>query len=367
MILGLTQDQWTDVAVAVVSIGAAVFLGRWLIGVVVRGLMSRLASRTSTELDDLLVSAIIPPLAWALVAFAVDSGAARLGFLLERWSDLIDNALFVVYVLIAFALLVRILGRLFEWYGREISLRTDTELDDQLLPIVRRIAVLVIGMILLSMVLSRFNIQVGGLLATLGIGSLAIALAAQASLGDIFSGFVIMIDRPYRIKDRIEILDLQTWGDVVDIGLRSTRVRTRDNRMVVVPNSLMGRSLIVNHSFPNSHYRIDVHVGVEYGTDIEWARQVIVEAASKVDGLWEERPVEALFLEMADSALLFRIRVWIESYADTRRIIDRVNSAVYPALEQKGIGLPYPQRTIHHRIDEIDEEKWSRLNAAASH
>lgn len=363
MIVGLTQSQLLDLAIAALSILAAFVIGRWMIAVVVRGLVARVAGRTGTELDDVLVDALLPPLAWAFVAVVAELALARLDFLPESWTGPIDDAFFVLYVLIAFAALARTLGGLFKWYGREISMRTETDLDEQLLPILRRLSVLVVGLILLSMVLSRFDVQVGGLLATLGIGSLAIALAAQASLGDIFAGFVIMIDRPYRIRDRIEILDLDTWGDVVDIGLRSTKVRTRDNRMVVIPNSVMGKSLIVNHSFPNSYYRIDIHVGVEYGTDIEEARQVIIEAASQVEGLWEERPVEALFLEMADSALLFRIRVWIESYADARRMIDRVNSVVYPALRENGIGIPYPQRTVHHRIDELDEKKWSRLSA----
>lgn len=366
MVLGLTDAQWLDIGIALVSVLAALVVGRWVIGVVIRGLVNRLAGRTETDLDDVLIEALLPPLTWLLVAVVAEIALGRIEGMTERWQVPLDDAFFVLYTLLAFVIIARVLGALFAWYGREISTKTDTELDEQLLPIIRRIAIIVIGLVLLSMVLSRFDVQVGGLLATLGIGSLAIALAAQASLGDIFSGFVIMVDRPYRIGDRIEIQDLDTWGDVVDIGLRSTKVRTRDNRMVVIPNSILGKSLIVNHSYPNSHYRIQLHVGVEYGTDIERARQVIIEAASTVEGLWEDRPVEALFIEMGESALIFRIRVWIESYADTRRIIDRVNSAVYPALEQAGIGIPYPQLTVRHRVEDIEEEKWKRLSGAAS-
>ena len=113
---------------------------------------------------------------------------------------------------------------------------------------------IVAGIILLD----RFNIEVSALITTLGIGSLAIALAAQAALSDTISGFIIMVDRPFRIGDRIESLDLDTWGDVVDIGLRSSRIRTRDNRMVIVPNSLIGKSLVVNHSYPDTEYRIQI-------------------------------------------------------------------------------------------------------------
>ena len=79
--------------------------------------------------------------------------------------------------------------------------------------------------------------------------------------------------------------DIGTWGDVVDIGLRSTHIRTRDNRMVIVPNSVIAKSLVVNHSYPDSQYRIENHVGVAYGTDIEFARQILVEAVKTVEGV----------------------------------------------------------------------------------
>ena len=194
------------------------------------------------------------------------------------------------------------------------------------------------------------------MVATLGIGSLAIALAAQATLSDTISGFVIMVDRPFRIGDRIEIQDLDTWGDVVDIGLRSTRIRTRDNRMVIVPNSVIGKSLIVNHSFPDTQYRIQIHVGVAYGTDIEEARKVLIEAVSKVEGVLSDHPVEALFLEFGDYALIFRVRWWLDSYVDTRRMFDSVNTAMYNALNEAGIEMPFPQRVVSHKVDPADKD-----------
>jgi small-conductance mechanosensitive channel len=189
------------------------------------------------------------------------------------------------------------------------------------------------------------------MVTTLGIGSLAIALAAQTVLGDTITGFAIMVDRPFRIGDRIEIQDLDTWGDVVDIGLRSSRIRTRDNRMVIVPNSIIGKSLVVNYSYPDTQYRIQVHIGIAYGSDIELARKTMIETVQKVEGVLPDRQVEALFLEFGDSALIFRVRWWLESYVDTRRMFDRVNTALYEALERAGIELPFPQRDLHHKID----------------
>jgi small-conductance mechanosensitive channel len=195
--------------------------------------------------------------------------------------------------------------------------------------------------------LSYFEINITAMVTTLGIGSLALALAAQSALEDSISGFLIMMDQPFRIGDRIELMDLDTWGDVVDIGLRSTRIRTRDNRMVVVPNSVIGKSLVVNYAYPNDQYRLEIHVGVAYGTKIEKARQVMIETVQKVDGVLPDRPVEALFLEFGESALIFRVRWWLESYVDTRRMFDRVNTALYNALDKENIQLPFPQLDVN--------------------
>jgi small-conductance mechanosensitive channel len=114
---------------------------------------------------------------------------------------------------------------------------------------------------------------------------------------------------------------------------------------------VIGKSLVVNHSFPDTQYRIEIHVGVAYGTDLEQARKVLVEAVSKVEGVLANRPVEALFLEFGDSALIFRVRWWLESYYDTRRMFDRVNTAMYNALNKAGIEIPFPQRVVTHKID----------------
>ena len=159
---------------------------------------------------------------------------------------------------------------------------------------------------------------------------------------DIIAGITILIDRPFRIGDRIEIGALDTWGDVVTIGLRSTRVRTRDNRMVIVPNSSIVENEVVNYTFPDPRYRIQTHVGIAYGTDIEAVRQLIVDAVRQVEDVLEDKPVDALYNEMGDSDMIFRVRWWIESYTDSRRVLDQVHTRLQDVLDANGIEMPYP-------------------------
>jgi MscS family membrane protein len=348
MFWGLTADEWVQVAVSVGLFSGAILLGYPLLRLVLHRIIGGLTRRTKTNFDNAVISALHPSLYILLLVLAARIGIERLAFLPSDWGVWIEQSFFVLYLAVITLAIWRLIGELSSWYRDEISERTDTDLDNQLIPFFRRLLQILLVMIGLIILLSHFEADISALVTTLGVGSLAVALAAQETLSDTIAGFVIMIDRPYRIGDRIEIQDLDTWGDVVDVGLRSTRIRTRDNRMVIIPNSVIGKSLIVNHSYPDTTYRIEIHVGVSYGTDLEHARETIINAVRNVEGVLEDHPVEALFLEFGDSALIFRVRWWLDSYEDTRRMFDRVNTSMYNALLEEGIEIPFPQQDLHH-------------------
>lgn len=349
--LGLTPSQWEQIAISGLVFLAAILLGRFLINRLILPLLLRLTSRTRTGLDDVIVDALSGPMRWLLIVAALEFALGRLGFIPDLVQFNLDELYFVLYLLIVFMLLWRLIMRVANWYSADFARHSRAEAGRQLMPFVSRVSLIVTAVIAITILLSHFDVEISGLVATLGIGSLAIALAAQATLSDTISGFMIMIDRPFRIGDRIEILDLDTWGDVMDIGLRSCRIRTRDNRMVIVPNSVIGKSLVVNHSYPDDRYRLQVEVGVAYGTDLEQARKVIVDAVSAVEGVERDKPVEALFLHFGDSALIFRVRWWLNSYLDTRRMFDRVNTAIYHALNEAGIEIPFPHTVVQYKLD----------------
>ena len=352
--LGLTAEQWLNIGISVVIIVATAFLGRWLIKLILDRILGRVVRKTNTTLDDALFNTLRGPLYILAVVLAFDISLNRLNFTPDTWADPLDNFFYVLYFIVGIIFAWRFVINFFDWYGREIAVQTETDLDEQLFPFFRRVALIILGSIAVITLLGHFDVDISALVATLGIGSLAIALAAKDALADTISGFLIMIDRPFRIGDRIQISDLDTWGDVIDIGLRSSRIRTRDNRMAIVPNSLIGKSLVVNYSYPNDEYRLQVHVGVAYGTDVELARSTMIEAIKNVDGVLPDRKVEALFLEFGDSALIFRVRWWLDSFVDTRRMFDKVNTAIYNALNEAGIEMPCPQMDVHHKIDSGD-------------
>ena len=348
---GLSGQQWIEIGISVLILLGVLLLGRWIINFILEKLLFRITKRTKNNLDNQILDAARLPIYFLAVVLTLDTALRRLTFLTRGWNTWLNEGFFILYFLVGFIFAWRLVTHFFRWYEEEMAQKTETTLNKQLFPFFERIALILLGTIGIITLLSYFDINITAMVTTLGIGSLALALAAQSALEDSISGFLIMMDRPFRIGDRIELMDLDAWGDVVDIGLRSTRIRTRDNRMVIVPNSVIGKSLVVNYAYPNDQYRLEIHIGVAYGTEIEKARQVMIETVQKVDGVLPDQSVEALFLEFGDSALIFRVRWWLESYVDTRRMFDRVNTALYNALKEENIQLPFPQLDVHMKSE----------------
>jgi len=357
----LNNGQWIDLIISIVIIILAVLLTKPLLNLLLGRFLKRLTRHTKTKLDDVLLEAVRPPLFWLILISAFQFGINRLDFIVFPESFSFDDIYFTFYFLLGFFIFIRVTNSLVSWYMDEVAPKTESNLDEQLLPFFKRVVNIIIVIIAGIILLGHFNIEVSGLVTTLGIGSLAIALAAQSALSDTIGGFMIMMDRPFRIGDRVEIQDLSTWGDVVDVGLRSTHIRTRDNRTVIIPNSVIAKSLIVNYSYPDSLYRIQIEIGIGYGSDLELARKTIINAVGNVDGVLPEKPVEALFLVFADSALTFRVRWWIDSYVDTRRMFDKVNTAMYNALNEAKIEIASPQMEVHHKLGEEEVKQIKRI------
>jgi MscS family membrane protein len=337
--------------ILIVAIFIATWIVAWLVSRVLETQIKQLTQRTRSGLDDMLVNALKKPVVYLIFLVGLWFGLQQADFILDPDNKVLANIFFISYFILGYFTAYRLAVGFIDWYHAEVAQHTETTLDEQILPFFRRVLLIILSLIAVIILLGHFNVDVSALVATLGVGSLAIALAAKEVLADMISGFIIVIDRPFRIGDRIELEEINTWGDVQDIGLRSTRILTRDNRLVSVPNSLIGKNRIVNHSIPSTQYRVQTHVEVAYGTDVDRARQIMIDAVAAEDWVMSDKPIEALFLTFQDSGLMFRVRCWIEDYVETRRIIDKLNTVIYKALNEAGIAIPFPQRVVHVQND----------------
>jgi len=334
-VLRISAEDWVDLGVSLLL----VFLFGSLLSRLVYFLLTGIFARAKNKYAGVFIKQIRKQITLIILLIGFYIGTSRLSFInvfVKGWLSKLYTAIFVIAVTV---LLWRLMDVLVEWYQNEVEPQRDRNQVDTILVMLHRagrtLLVTISGITLLSL----YNINVNALIAALGVGGLALSLAAQDTLSNVISGIMIMLDQPFRVGDRIEIQRLGTWGDVVDIGLRSTRIRTRDNRMVIVPNNTISTDQIVNYTFPDPRYRIEIEIGIAYGQDIEMVRKVLVDTVRKVEGVLPDKPVDALYVTMGESAMTFRIRWWIHSYVDTRRIFDRVNTALQIALDNNTLDI----------------------------
>ncbi|HEX8683759.1 MAG TPA: mechanosensitive ion channel family protein [Ardenticatenaceae bacterium] len=346
----LSASNFQAITVALGIVLAFTLVGRLLL-IFFKTTVRRVTRRTESRADDIVLAAIKGPVAWAITLFGVAIAQAETQLLPNSWDAEFKGFLFIAYTVLAYVALFRLINNLLHWYITDRARQTATTLDDQLLPFMRRVLLIILTLGTLVLVLQYFQIPVGTFVATLGVGSLALALAAQAALGDAISGFLILLDRPYRIGDRIELPDSDITGDVVDIGLRTTRILTLDYRMVVVPNHMIANNIIMNHAYPDANLRVDLPVGIAYGSDIRQAKAVLLSAIRRVEGVHRERQPDVIVTAFGPSSIDLEMRCWINAYADKPRMIDRINEAAYNALNAAGIEIPFPQRTVWHRVE----------------
>ena len=356
-VLGLTIPQWVTVGTSLLSVLVAYLFGTLLI----RRLLPALVRRTSGELDDLLLAGVGSHLRWLVVFITSDLVVRSWSFLSAEFKQLLGDAVFVLALIVGASALwiaINVTGR---WY-HERARRAERE--KELAPVITllsRLARLLLAATGLYVFLSHFGINVTALAAAVGIVALVLSLGARDTIADAISGLIILIDQPFRVGDRIQVENVGTWGEVLDIGLRTTRIRTWRNSEVIVPNARIGQNQVVNYSYPDPRYLLVESVHVAYGTDVETARQVMVDAVRQVEGVVPDKPVTARYDRMGDSSMGFSVEYWVESIAEERPVSDRVNAALQRALDAAGIKMPYPTQNVNFQVE---PETVTRLSQA---
>ena len=332
-------------------ISAAIIGGFYLLSKVVRLLLcqvaSRICARTATDLDDRILERVQGPIALLINSYGLYVAIQRLP-LPEKVGVIAAGALFVVNIAIITTIAYRIMDEMLHRYGKRVA---GEELSRQVMPLVEKLCTIFLVTAALIVTLKHFNYDILTLLTALGVGSLAIGLAAKDTLAHMISGFTLMVDRPFRIGDRIQ-LGTQV-GDVMDIGLRSTKIKGMDNTVLIIPNSDLCNSTLINMAFPDVKGKGRVNVGVAYGTDVEKVKALLVEIAQSVPGVLQDPAPEAFFVGFGDSALNLSLFFWVPDYTQTFGAQDQINCLIYKKFQEHRITIPFPTRTVIHEKDSI--------------
>jgi len=309
----------------------------------------RLCALTSSDLDDKILERVSGPTLLLINCAGLYLAIRRLP-LPEKVQAVVSGALFIVNVVILANIVYRVLDMMLSHYGRRVA---DEEMSRQLIPLVEKLFMIFLIGTALIITLKHFNYDILSLVTALGVGSLAIGLAAKDTLANMVSGFTLMIDRPFRIGDRIQVGPKagDVAGEVVDIGLRSTKIKGDDNNYLIIPNSELCNSTLVNQAFPDSRGKGRVNLGIAYGSDVEGAKALLVATAASIPGVLTDPAPEAYFTSFGESSLNLALFFWVANFSQTFATTDRINCAINSSFQEHGINIPYPTRTVFFEKD----------------
>jgi MscS family membrane protein len=320
------------------------------INVILRILLKK-AEKTNTKIDDIILHAIGRPLYILVIVAGIYYAIHQTPYL----ADLINKydlgysyrhfilTIFVTWVVASLA------KRIIKEYGYDIAAKTEGEMDDRLVALADMSVTYVIWLIGIMLALSGIGFEITPLITGMGIAGLAIALAAQNLLSNVFGGVTITLDQLYKVGDRVEMGGV--YGDVYEIKPRYTKIKTLNNTVITIPNSKVINEQIINYAVPDTTVRVKIPVSVAYGTDPKQVEKIVLEIAGKTPLILKEPIAAVRFTEYASSSQNFELLVWIKHYDDRHPVIDQVFREIFARFRNEGIEIPFNQMDVHIKKD----------------
>jgi MscS family membrane protein len=302
---------------------------------------------TKTDVDDRIVDLIHRPIFYSIIIIGVVLTIANLepsGKIIFYIKGIMYSVLAVIWCVTT----IRISNTIIEHTVNKVS--DVTGLSKDIVPLVKNVSKIVMIVAAVMVVLSLWKINITPVMASAGIAGAAVAFAAKDTIANFFGGISVFVDKPFTIGDYI-VLDKGERGEVVTIGVRSTRIKTRDDILITIPNSIIASTKIVNESAPVPNFRVRIPVAVAYGSDIDIVQNTLLEIADENENILPEPVPRVRFREFGESSLNFELLCWAKEPALRGITVHELNCAIYKRFNESGIKIPFPQRDVHIRQD----------------
>ncbi|MBF0559628.1 MAG: mechanosensitive ion channel family protein [Nitrospirae bacterium] len=337
--LNISESPYINAALLIVVFVLIAMASDYLLNKILR----RLAKYTKSGIDDAIIDAVHRPVFFTVLAAGISMAITYAG-LSEHLVFYTDGVLYSIVAVLWMLSAVKISNTIIENAVRRVS--DVTGLSNDIVPLVQNITRIVIVLSTMMIILSLWHINIALVLASAGIAGAGVALAAKDTIANFFGGISIFIDRPFKIGDYI-VLDRGERGEVVAIGIRSTKVKTLDDVMITIPNAVMINSKIVNESSSTSFLRLRIPVSAAYGSDIDLVEKTLRAIALENANIQREPVPQAQLAAFGEYALNFELLCWINSPALRSDVIDDVNRRVYRKFNELGISIPFIRRDVH--------------------
>jgi len=316
--------------------------------------LKKLASRTKITADDKIIGFLHIPICYTILLFGLLHAIYVPPSLPAPFDMVLVNLTKTLILLLWWIVVIREIGRV-----NEVNMAGFLEkrkIDKDLFLLVKNVLRVLIIFAGLSWLLIIWHVDLTPLFASAGIAGIAIALAAKDTMANFFGGISLFADRAYKVGDYI-ILDRGERGEVMDMGIRSTRIKTRDDVMISIPNSILANSMIINESAPEPRFRIRIDVGVAYGTDLRQVEKILLGVAIQNETLAKKPDPRVRVRSFAESSVNFQLLVWVKDPSEKGLQTHNLLKAIYKAFENEGITIPFPQRDVHLVQKEVTVER----------
>ncbi len=326
----------------------AILVGAIVLALLVRLLFVRvitaLTRKTVTDVDNRIARELRGPVFWTIILVGV--GVAYQEFQAPSRVDYFVLGIVETMIALIWAMTLMRIGRILL---AVVSGMVDKIkwIEPRTLPLFDMIlTVVVIGGFLYAFCLA-WSIPLTSWLASAGVLGIAVGFAAKDTLSNLFSGIFIVADTPYKVGDYV-VLDNTIRGEVLEIGMRSSRLLTRDDIEVTVPNAVIANAQIVNETGgPNEKMRVRVKVEAAYGSDIDQVEEVLMSCVEGVEHVVEDPSPRVRFRSFGASGLVFELLAWIEKPVYRGRVLHALNGKVYKAFAHTGIEIPYAKQDVY--------------------
>lgn len=327
---------------ALISIFAFVLLAK-VADLFVDKVLRKFSRFTKTDIDDRIIDLIHKPIFYTILIIGVMLAVIYMKPAPETilyTTNVLCSVLAVIWCVTA----VRISNTIIEHAIHKVSDVTGMSRD--IVPLVENVSKIIILVATLMGILSLWKIDITPLMASAGIVGLAVAFAAKDTIGNFFGGISVFVDKPFKIGDYV-VLDKGERGEVVAIGVRSTRIKTRDDILIIIPNSIIANTKIINESAPMPNFRVRIPVSVAYGSDIDKVQKVLLEIIKANENIVSDPEPRVRFRQFGDSSLNFELLGWAKEPALRGRTLHELNCTIYKQFNELGITVPFPQRDVH--------------------
>ena len=281
---------------------------------------------------------------YALVAIALTYATRLFGL------TVLENVFLALLIVLAAGPTKDVLIIALTYLEQRLAARTNTKVDDIIFDLLNRFSGAILYVTAVILALDVVGINVMPFIAGAGVAGIAIGFAAKDTLSNLIAGVLLIIDRPFEVGDRIEVWSAPSgsasWGDVIDIGLRATKIKTTDNIVIIIPNNEIMKRDIVNYTIITAKIRVRVNIGIAYEADIQKAKAIIIDVARRMDWTADSPAPKVVVRKFGESSVGLQLRVWIKEARRRMDTISFVIDQVKEAFDQAGIEIPYPKRDI---------------------